>query len=51
MNYEYIVIRGHSLGDGTIKKITSATLFTGEKHDYHKYIKEQYEWPLITIYS
>ena len=43
MNYEYIVIRGHSLGDGSIKKIKSATLFTGETHDYHKYIKEQYE--------
>jgi len=43
MNYEYIVIRGHSLGEGNIKKINSATLFTGEKHDYHKYIREQYE--------
>jgi len=43
MNYEYIVIRGHSLGDGNIKKIKSATLFTGETHDYHKYIREQYE--------
>ncbi len=43
MNYKYIVIRGHSLGDGAIKEIDSATLFTGEKHDYHKYIKEQFQ--------
>lgn len=43
MNYEYIIYRGHSLADGNVKKISSATLFTGEKHDYHKYIKEQFQ--------
>jgi hypothetical protein len=40
MNYEFIVIRGHSLGYGSIEN--SASLFTGEKYDKHKYIKEQF---------
>jgi len=43
LNYEYVIYRGHSLADGNVKKLSSATLFTGEKHDYHKYIKEQFE--------
>ena len=43
LNYEYIVYRGHSLAEGNVKKLGSATLFTGELHDYHKYIKEQFQ--------
>ena len=43
MNYEYVIFRGHSLADGNVNNINSATLFTGEKHDYHKYIKEQFQ--------
>jgi len=40
MNYEYIVIRTHALGEGVVD--TSASLFTGEKYSEHKYIKEQF---------
>jgi len=40
MNYEYIVIRSHALGEGMVDK--SASLFTGEKYSEHKYIKEQF---------
>ncbi len=40
MNYDYIIIRSHSLGAGSIEK--SASLFTGEKYTDHKYIKEQF---------
>jgi len=40
MNYNFILFRGHSLGYGSIEK--SASLFTGEKYDKHKYIKEQF---------
>jgi len=39
-NYGFIIFRGHSLGEGAIGK--SATLFTGEKYDPHKYIQEQF---------
>ena len=40
MNYEYIVIRTHGLGEGMVDN--SASLFTGEKYSKHKYIKEQF---------
>jgi len=40
MNYEYIVIRTHALGEGVSDK--SPSLFTGEKYSEHKYIKEQF---------
>jgi len=40
MNYEYIVIRTHALGEGMVDN--SASLFTGEKYSEHKYIKEQF---------
>ena len=40
MNYEYIVIRSHALGEGSLEK--SASIFTGEKYSKHKYIKEQF---------
>ena len=40
MNYEYIVIRTHALGEGVVDK--TASLFTGEKYSEHKYIKEQF---------
>jgi hypothetical protein len=40
MNYDFIVIRSHSLGDGAVEK--SASLFTGEKYTDHKYVKEQF---------
>ena len=40
MNYNFIIIRGHSLGYGSIEN--SASLFTGEKYDQHKYVKEQF---------
>ncbi len=40
MNYEYIVIRTHALGQGVVD--TSPSLFTGEKYSEHKYIKEQF---------
>jgi len=40
MNYEYIVVRSHALGEGMVDN--SASLFTGEKYSDHKYIKEQF---------
>jgi len=40
MNYEYIVIRTHALGEGMVDN--SASLFTGEKYSEHRYIKEQF---------
>jgi hypothetical protein len=40
MNYEFIVIRSHSLGDGTVEE--SASLFTGEIYRKDRYIDEQY---------
>ena len=40
MNYKFILFRGHALGYGSIEN--SASLFTGEKYDKHKYIKEQF---------
>lgn len=40
MNYEYIVIRSHALGEGKAGK--SASIFTGEKYSDNKYIKEQF---------
>jgi len=40
MNYKFIIIRSHSLGDGAVED--SASLFTGEKYDEHKYVKEQF---------
>ena len=40
MNYEYIVIRSHALGEGKVDE--SASIFTGEKYTKHKYIKEQF---------
>lgn len=40
MNYDYVIIRSHSLGAGSVEK--SASLFTGEKYVDHKYIKEQF---------
>ncbi len=40
MNYQYIVIRSHALGEGMVDN--SASLFTGEKYSEHKYIKEQF---------
>ena len=40
MNYDFIVIRSHSLGDGSVEP--SASLFTGEKYTDHKYVKEQF---------
>jgi len=39
MNYEFIVVRSHSLGFGTVEK--SASLFTGEIYSEDKYIQEQ----------
>jgi len=41
MNYKIIIFRGHSLGEsnGVTK---SASLFTGEIYNHHKYIKEQF---------
>jgi len=40
MNYEFIVIRSHSLGDGTVEE--SASLFTGEIYRRDRYMDEQY---------
>jgi len=40
LNYEFIVIRSHSLGDGTVEE--SASLFTGEKYRKDRYMDEQY---------
>jgi len=40
MNYEFIVIRSHSLGDGTVEE--SASLFTGEIYRKDRYMDEQY---------
>jgi hypothetical protein len=40
LDYDFIVIRSHSLGDGAVEP--SASLFTGEKYTDHKYIKEQF---------
>ncbi len=40
MNYNMIIIRSHSLGEGELEE--SASLFTGEKYSSHKYIKEQF---------
>ena len=40
MNYEFIVIRSHSLGDGTVEE--SASLFTGELYRRDRYMDEQY---------
>jgi len=40
MNYKFILFRGHALGYGAIEG--SASLFTGEIYDKHKYIKEQF---------
>jgi len=40
MNYNFILFRGHALGYGAIED--SASLFTGEKYDQHKYVKEQF---------
>jgi len=40
MNYKFIIIRSHSLGDGAVEE--SAALFTGEKYNEHKYVKEQF---------
>ena len=39
-NYDYIIIRSHSLGSGSVEE--SASLFTGEKYADHKYVKEQF---------
>ena len=40
MNYDYIVIRSHALGEGTIGE--SSSIFTGQKYSKHIYIKEQF---------
>jgi len=40
MNYDFIIIRSHSLGPEAVE--WSAALFTGEIYDEHKYIKEQF---------
>ena len=40
MNYKFIIIRSHSLEGGSMEE--SASLFTGEKYNDHKYIKEQF---------
>jgi len=40
LNYEFIVIRSHSLGDGTVEE--SASLFTGEKYRMDRYMDEQF---------
>jgi len=39
MNYEFIVVRTHALGFGTVE--TSPSLFTGEKYELYKYTQEQ----------
>ncbi len=40
MNYEFIVIRSHALGVGTVEE--SESLFTGEKYNEYKYLEEQF---------
>jgi len=40
MNYKFIIIRSHSLEGGSMEE--SASLFTGEKYNEHKYIPEQF---------
>jgi len=40
LNYEYIVIRTHSLGIGEVEE--SSSLFTGELHNNYDHIEEQY---------
>jgi len=40
LNYEYIVIRTHSLGIGEVEE--SSSLFTGEIHNDYDHIQEQY---------
>ena len=40
MNYDFILIRTHSLGPDAVEY--SASLFTGEIYDPHKYVKEQF---------
>lgn len=40
MNYEFIVIRTHSLGIGEVEE--SSSLFTGEIHNNYDHIEEQY---------
>jgi len=40
LNYEYIVIRTHSLGIGEVEE--SSSLFTGELHNNYDHIPEQY---------
>lgn len=40
MNYEFIVLRSHALGFGTVEE--SASLFTGEKYTEDKYLNEQF---------
>ena len=40
MNYEFIVIRSHSLGDGTVEE--SASLFTGELYRKDRHMNEQF---------
>jgi len=40
MNYKFILIRSHSLEGGSME--ASASLFTGEKYNDHKYIPEQF---------
>jgi len=39
LNYEFIVVRTHGLGFGSVEK--SASLFTGEKYELYKHTKEQ----------
>jgi len=40
LNYEFIVIRTHSLGIGAVEE--SSSLFTGEIHNEYDHIQEQY---------
>jgi len=40
MNYNFIIIRAHALGDGALEE--SASLFTGEKYRKDRYMNEQY---------
>ena len=40
LNYKFILIRSHSLGGGAMEE--SAILFTGEKYNDHKYVREQF---------
>jgi len=40
MNYKFILIRSHALGAKSME--ASASLFTGEKYNNHKYVKEQF---------